>query len=29
MYGDLEVKAIAEYRLQEFTQWGLAIEYTT
>jgi hypothetical protein len=29
MYGDLEVKAIAEYRLQELTQQGSVIEYTT
>jgi hypothetical protein len=28
MYGDLKVTAIAEYRLQELIQQGLAIEYT-
>jgi hypothetical protein len=29
MYRDLEIKAIAEYRLQELIQQGLAIEYIT
>ena len=29
MYGDLEAEAIVEYRLQELTQQGSAIEYTT
>jgi hypothetical protein len=29
MYGDLKVKAIAEYRLQELTQQGSAIKYIT
>ena len=29
IYGDLKVKAIAEYRLQELTQQGSAIKYIT
>jgi hypothetical protein len=29
IYRDLKVEAIAEYKLQEFTQQGLVIEYTT
>jgi hypothetical protein len=28
IYGDLKVEAIAEYRLQELTQWGSVMEYT-
>jgi hypothetical protein len=29
MYRDLKTEAIAEYRLQELTQWGSAIKYIT
>jgi hypothetical protein len=28
IYRDLKIEAIAEYRLQELTQQGSAIEYT-
>jgi hypothetical protein len=27
MYGDLKAEVIAEYKLQELTQWGSVIEY--